>query len=316
MKKTISLLLSLILVLSLFSCSGDTAAGKTDGNTETKINITDFAGKSYTLSSPPTDICCISPVAAEILYGLGISRTVKAIDSSVASVADNYTDTKQVTVDEGLAAHLKFLGISFFIYETDISGDIISSMEKEDIKTFKVASAGGISVAYSNIRLISSLMFKSDEGEKIIDSMRGNIELVKTMASNLSKRSTFYAETGTTEDIYALGTDTLISELIEIAGGDNIYEEKTGLFKTADITTVERNPEVMISFVTGEKFNVSAMRARDGYDVTDASKMGRIFVFDSTIPVRPAPSLIDALLEIAYLMDTMPRPVKTETTAA
>ncbi len=308
MKKFISFVLSLTLLLSLASCvASPTVQNGTEQPEATKIEITDYSGKKYTLTQPPHKVCCLSPVAMEILLGLGITRAIGAVDENIAALPNCPDDAQQITLDANLPSHLKLLGVDAVMYENDLSDEMMTVFEQGGILTFKIASEGSIADAYSNIRLVSSIMFRADQGEELIEEMRDKIELVKTMAHNLPERSTFYAEIGTPDSIKALGTNTLITELIEIAGGDNIYADRLGPFTTTDAETVSKNPAVMISFVRGEKFNVSTVRARPGYDLTEASKMGRIYVFDSSIPIRPSLSLTDALFEIAYLLDTMPR---------
>ncbi len=316
MKRFITLIISLTVAFSLFSCSSHTQNNGTDNETgDLEITVTDYAGKKYTLTSSPDKICCISPVAAEIICSLGIPKALAAVDATVAAMPNIPSTSQQITVDTSLPSLLHLLGIEYVVYEDELDGEVAVAFETEGIKTFKVAGTGGIADAYSNIRLISALMFRADKGEELIDKMRDDIQLVKTMADNLTERMTFYAETGTPDKVIALGSNTLISELITIAGGDNIYADRQGEFTPSDSDTVSLNPSVMISFVKGEKFNVSVMRARDGYENTEASKMGRIFVFDGDVAIRPSVSLTDALYEIAYLLDTMSPPLQVSTEA-
>ncbi len=309
MKRFISLLLLAVTVLTVASCASAPASGKVTDDTQIKeINVTDFAGNKYTLTAPPNGICCLSVVAAEILSELGLSRSIKAASDTITATEYVPMDVQQITLDGDLATYLNLLNVDFVIYENELSDATLAVLSSGNIKSFKVASNGGINTAYSNIRVISSLMFKPDSGERIIEDMRDKISLVETLASNIPQKSTFYAEKGSPDDVYALGNDTLISELISICSGENVFSDLQGQFKVTDKQVTEKNPEVMISFVSGEKFGVSSIRARAGYDSTEAGKMGRIFVFDDTIPIRPTPSLTVALFEISYLMDIMPRP--------
>ncbi len=312
MKKLISVILVVMTVLVLVSCTSSQTSGNITDDIQSKvIDVTDFAGNKYTLTSAPSGICCVSPIAAEILDELGFSRVIKAANDTVIATSAVPMTVQQVALDELLPANLTMIGVDFFVYEDGISEDLLNAVKAQNIRLFKLASTGGVDTAYSNIRIISSLMFKPDSGEDIIDDMRDQINLVKTMAANKTKKSTFYAEQGIPEDIYAIGNGTLISELMTLCGGENVFSDKEEVFKVTNAEVVEKNPELMISFVHGEKFGVTTIRSRVGYDSTEASKMGRIFVFDHTIPIRPSPSLIDALFEISYLMDTMPRPVVT-----
>ncbi len=307
MKKIISLILSVLFVLSFSSCSLNSENGDntTEDNASRSVQITDFDNSSYTLTSPPERIYCASATAAEILYSLGTSKYVKALNAECEKVDTAPMDAEIFELDSNVVSKLTLAEIDAVFYEDDISSELLSSIKSADIKTFRIRSSGGISVAQSNIRLIASIMFKQDNGDKLLDVMRSETEHIKSMAQALLERKTVVVEGGTLENRIVYGADTLIGELVTIAGGDNVYADVSGEVVADDNDIISKNPDVFISLISDEKCTVTSIRQRNGYDLTNAYKLGQVCLFDASLPVRPAPSLTKVLYEFAYILETI-----------
>lgn len=305
MKKTICLLLILTLLFSLVSCDlGNSEGTSTDtgDNASKTVQITDFDSRHYTLTSPPTRIYCASPIAAEIIYSLGSSKYVKALNANCEKLDGAPMGAEIFEIDPQLQSRLALLEIDAMFFEDDVDEQLLNAVNNAGIKTFRIRSTGGVSVAQSNIRLISSIMFKQDSGEKLISSMREEIDHVKNMAQALLERKKVVIEGGTLSQRIVYGSDTLIGELVELAGADNAYATTS---PADDTDIIGKNPDVFISLINDEKCTVTSIRQRNGYDMTNAYKRGQVYVFDSSLALRPAPSMTEALYEFAYILGTI-----------
>jgi iron complex transport system substrate-binding protein len=109
---------------------------------------------------------------------------------------------------------------------------------------------------------------------------------------------------GSLEDVYISGTDGFYNELIESAGGVNVYNKRTMAFPTISAEGInELNPQIILEMVpnldqsrmTREQF----IRAWDFASAVDAVKGGRVYVLGEDYVVRPGPRFILLLEEMA-----------------
>lgn len=309
-KRFISFLLLLALVSSSFvSCrylSEDYYKKDERQNvSEYSISVSDYSGNSYVLEKAPEGVYISSLSAAEIIVKLGAARLIKSCSAECKEISGMPSSARVATGGFITADALKNLGIDTVIFSSNDNGIDIESFKGAGFKVFVFMDEGGVSVAESNIRLAGAVTFKSDIAEKIIEDMRAEIGVVKALADRSTIKRKVYVEGGTPKNYFAYCKGSLIGELVELAGGENIFtsDEKT---VSSDITTVlSTNPEIIISFVTDEKFTVNDIRKRKSYENISACKNGQVFLFDeSATPVRPAPSLTDALYQIAKFIGT------------
>lgn len=273
---------------------------------EYEITVSDYSGNSYVLDKAPEGIYVSSPSAAETIVELGSARLVrsctseckeiKGIPSGVSTCSPSLI-TPQMLID---------LGIDTVLFSHDNSVLNIDEYKNAGLKVFIFYEKGRIATAESNIRLAGAITFKSEAAEEIINEMRNDINVIKALSENTSLKRSVYIEGGKPDNYFAYTCNSLIGELVQIAGGENIFDAQVDMI-TANLDTIQKNnPEIIISFIEAENFTSKDIRKREGFENISASKTGQIFIYDSTYPeIRPAPSITDALYEIAKLIGTV-----------
>ena len=102
-----------------------------------------------------------------------------------------------------------------------------------------------------------------------------------------------------------IGGDTRIHELIEKAGGTNLFEETTG-YPIIDLETlVEANPQVIIAGTgMGEGAEAPFLFAKteDRLEDTEARKNNRIYEINTDFVGRPTERMIDGLELMAEMI--------------
>jgi iron complex transport system substrate-binding protein len=88
-----------------------------------------------------------------------------------------------------------------------------------------------------------------------------------------------------------------VSELIEIAGGADIFSDlrakpgaKDRIVTSEDV--IARKPEVMLASWCGKKVRVESIRARHGWDAIPAVASGRIVEIKSPLILQPGPAAL------------------------
>lgn len=301
MKKIISYILPFVVLLQLCSCANDSASTPHISETQApySIEVSDYKGNSYTLEKAPLGVYVSSPSAADIIVELGCARLVKACSAECKEISGFPSDTRLASGDFITADMLRQQGIDTVILSSHELYDR-TDLKNEGFNVFVFADSGTISTAESNIRLAGAIFYKSDRAEEIIDSMRTDIELIRTLAERKGIDRKVYIEIGTPEEYYAVGGNSIVSELVEITGAQNAFKSTVGVLRISanDIRTA--NPEIIISFVKDEELSLSDVKARDGFDDISACKNGQIYFYSKDFSsIRPSHTIIDALNEIA-----------------
>ena len=88
----------------------------------------------------------------------------------------------------------------------------------------------------------------------------------------------------------------MISQLIKIAGGKNIFDELSEAYPIVDEKSIfEKNPDIIIiSGMHAQSMkSIEQIKTRDGWENLSAIKNGRIFVLNSNYMVQPSLRITD-----------------------
>lgn len=272
---------------------------------EYSISISDFSGNSYELEKAPKGIYVSSVSAAEIIVKLGAARLIKSCSAECKELSGMPSSARVATGGFITTDALKSLDIDTIIFSSLDSEIDIETLKRDGFRVFVFMDKGGVSTAEANIRLAGSITFKSDIAETLISNMRSEISVVKALAEKATIKRKVYVEDGSPDNYFAYGNNCLIGELVTLAGGENVFTDNTETVTVNTSTLLKTNPEIIISLVDAEKFTVNDIRKRKNFENISACKNGQVFLFDETAtPIRPAPSLTDALYQIAKYIGT------------
>ncbi len=106
---------------------------------------------------------------------------------------------------------------------------------------------------------------------------------------------------------YALGSGSPMDQLLEIAGGENIFSDVEGLaFKVDHKDIIERNPDIILTplWPHAGRYEVTTVReivTRDGYENIAAVRNDRVYHYDSSLLKCPSLRQVTAAKKLAYL---------------
>ena len=89
-----------------------------------------------------------------------------------------------------------------------------------------------------------------------------------------------------------------VSELVEIAGGEDIFSElsssqaASGRIVADPSRVIERQPDVMLASWCGKKFRPERVRARAGWEALPAVRDGMLFEIKSAEILQPGPAAL------------------------
>jgi iron complex transport system substrate-binding protein len=107
---------------------------------------------------------------------------------------------------------------------------------------------------------------------------------------------------------WALGSGSPMDDIIEIAGGENLFNDVDSIAFPADNAEIAaRNPDVILSPMwigagSDEVTTIFEISSRPGYSETDAVQTDRVYHYDSSMLKRPGPRQVTAILKLAHLL--------------
>lgn len=262
------------------------------------VYFRDFDGNIITLEKAPEKIASLSEVSTDILVGLGAGRYISAVNEgslkiegapiSAAVVPDYYCDTAKLTE---LKPELVFYS------DSSLSYIAVTALKSAGLTLVRIPEKGNILTAESNIRFISSLMYKESNGERMIDEMRSEYEKMKVLAELVGMNRRVYIEN---VGMYsACGGDCVISELCGFAGAENVFAGSKGSHLTNPEELKKLDPDVIIVLSKDpESFQIDSVRKREGLEDVYAVRTKAIYAIDYTAATLPTQSIIKALRSV------------------
>jgi len=149
---------------------------------------------------------------------------------------------------------------------------------------------------------VACLVGQGAQGLTLLQKMQQGMQAIQGLAANISRRPRVYFEEWDTPHISAI---RWVSELIGIAGGDDIFPELAAqsLGKNRILADgseiIRRNPDIIIGSWCGKKFRPELVAARPGWGEVAAVKTGQMFEIKSADILQPGPAaLTDGLAQL------------------
>jgi iron complex transport system substrate-binding protein len=234
--KSFLLLLALIFVFSI-SCApaNPTPAGA----------VVDDLGRPVNIEKIPQRIVSLAPSCTEILFALGLGEKVVGV-TEYCDYPPEAASKERIggLVDPNVETILALK--PDLILASDVTPeDVIVYLKSLRLTVFVVKSTD-LDDLLHDINTIGKITGKEDEVQSLTSDMRGKIEMVTNKTKALENRPRTF-QICWHEPIYTAGNNTYVNDLIEAAGGANIFARDFEGYKSVDIEQViARDPEVII----------------------------------------------------------------------
>ena len=299
-KKKLGIWGSLLLVLALVMTAVFPATALA---TTYPITVTDHLGREVTIVELPVRIISLAPSITEILFALGLGDRVVGVTDYCDYPPEALEKEKIGGWWDPDAEKIVALQPDLLISAYGYQHDAITALEGLGLKIFDT-KATDLDTLLDDINTIGYITDKEEEAEALIAEMQNRIDAVTSKTAGLSleeKPGVFHICWGPTGGIVTSGSGTFIHDLIENAGGVNIFADFEG-WPTVDLEAIiARNPEVIIVTAMGgtagdtwEWVNTEPRLA----DVS-ARKNGRVYYVESNWVERPGPRIVLGLEQMA-----------------
>jgi len=143
--------------------------------------------------------------------------------------------------------------------------------------------------------VLASLVGAAEKGAALVGRLETGLREVSVAAKGFARRPRVYFEEWDQPMISGI---RWVSELIEIAGGDDIFSELSGSqsaqgrIVSDSALVIERQPDVMLASWCGKKFRAEQVRARAGWEAVPAVRDGQLFEIKSAEILQPGPAAL------------------------
>jgi iron complex transport system substrate-binding protein len=156
------------------------------------------------------------------------------------------------------------------------------------------------------IRMLGAMVGAADRANRLADELDAGVADARRRARRPAHRPRVYFEEWDEPIISGIGW---VSELIEAAGGTDIFADRAGgKAATERIVTTEeitgRRPGIIIGSWCGKKFRPEKAAARPGFAQIPAVRSGALYEIKSPIILQPGPAaLTDGLQALQEVIE-------------
>ena len=251
----------------------------------------------------PNRIVCLTEETTEMLYMLGEEDRIVGI--SGFTVRPKKARKEKPKVSTFLDAKIEEI--------VDLRPDLVIGFSDIQANIAQLLIAQGITVWVNNHRTIKEtlsmmmqlgvLVDKRSEALSIVQKIQTRMIAIQTTSKTWKERPKVYFEEWYDPLITGI---CWVAELIEIAGGKNIFPKK-GLSSLAKGRIVEnaqevvrKNPDIILASWCGKQFKKEKLVSRKGWSKIAAVETEQIFEIDSSIILQPGPAALTDGLEILH----------------
>ena len=254
---------------------------------------------------PPQRIVCLTEETVELLYLLG--EEDKIVGVTGYAVRPKIVRKQKPRISSFKSANIQKiieLKPDIILAFSDIQSEIVANLVKkgQSVLCFNQRDIEGI---FNMIQTICNLLDIKQKGINLISKLKKNIYQIKNKYSNYNKLKVYFEEWN---DPLITGLKW-VSELINIAGGEDIFYKKSlnELAKDRIISeeeVINENPDIIIGSWCGKKVKFDQIRNRKGWDKINAIKYNKIYEIKSPLILQPGPAaLTDGLDEIVKILN-------------
>ncbi len=247
----------------------------------------------------PRRVVCLTSETAEIAHLVGAGDRVVGVPGTARRPDEARQKAKvggftSFKLDKILALEPDLV-LAFSDLQRDVVRDLIGA---------------GVSVLCTNQRsfdevleailVIGGALGREGDGRALIADMRDEVKQIREYSSLWPDRPRVYFEEWADPMIAGI---RWVSELIEIAGGHDIFTELRERRSAKDRVVaadevVRRDPEIILASWCGKPVDVASFGARPGWSDVTAVRRGQVFELDGADILSPGPSLMHGLRRI------------------
>ena len=243
----------------------------------------------------PQRIVCLTEETTEWLYLLGESERIVGISGYTVRPRRAREDKPKVShFLDGRIERIVALEPDLVVGFSDMQAALADKLIRAGLNVL-VTNQRSVGQIFSTLRLVASMVGADDRAERWIAACRARHAEIAAAAARWPRRPRVYFEEWDDPMISAI---RWVSELIGVAGGDDVFPELAAMPMGRDrvivdaLEPVRRAPEVIVGSWCGKKFRAESVAARPGWAAVPAVRGGELHEIKSADILQPGPAAL------------------------
>lgn len=259
--------------------------------------LSDDFGDPVQIGVPPQRIVSLNPATTEILFALGAgSRMVGRSDFDLwpdsARLVPALGQGIQPNVEAVLGTHPDLV----VLYASQDDRPAAARLRAAGVNTLSLKN-DHISDFRRTVEILGAILGDSLRARTVTDSVYRTLDRVRAATANLPRPTVFWHIWDA--PLITIGAGSFMNELVEIAGGTNVYADIEAPSKTISLEDVaRRNPE----FVLAGPIGADKIAGDPRWRIVRAVRDRKVLVVDTVVVARPSVRLGEAALSLANLL--------------
>lgn len=275
-------------------------------STQAQANITvqDDAGRSITLERPAKRIISLAPHATELLFAAGAEQALVAV-----SDYSNFPEAAKKLPSVGSAFALDIERVLSFkpdliiVWGTGGAKILARQLRDQHLNVFESEPKDFESIA-SSIERFAKLADTSAVAAPVAANFRARWQTLRKtyqLPAGQAPLKVFYQIWQ--QPLMTLNGDHLISHLLQLCGGENIFSALKEINPTVSVEAVlAANPDVIMSTGDDQQSRAKLFDKWRPFQQIRAVKQGNLFAVNDDWMSRPGPRILDATEAVCKFM--------------
>jgi len=245
--------------------------------------------------SHPSRIVCLTEETTEALYLLGEQDRIVGISGFTVRPPRARREKPRVSAfTSAKIDRIVALGPDLVLGFSDLQADIAAELVRRGIEVH-VFNQRSVADILRMLRTLGGMIGCEARTADLVGELERGLDQVRAMAARLPRRPRVYFEEWDEPQISAI---RWVSELIGVAGGDDVFPELSAQSLGRDriigdpLEVVRRDPEIIFGSWCGKKFNPRSVAARPGWSDVAAVRDGELHEVKSSIILQPGPAAL------------------------
>ncbi|MHB1207425.1 MAG: cobalamin-binding protein [Rhodospirillaceae bacterium] len=243
---------------------------------------------------PPKRIVCLTEETVETLYLLGEQDRIVGVSGYV--VRPPQARREKPRVSAFISADIpKILALEpdLVLTFSDLQADIVADLVRAGVNVHAF-NHRTVAEILGMIRMLGGMIGAGEAAEKLAADLEAGVAAARAQSALLPRHPKVFFEEWNDPLISGIAW---VSELVEIAGGVDIFPERAGgksakerIVSIDDV--IARAPDLIIGSWCGKKFQPAVVKARPGFDQVPAVRNQNLFEIKSPIILQPGPAAL------------------------
>ena len=244
-------------------------------------------------SFPPSRIVCLTEETVETLYLLGEQDRIAGV--SGYCVRPPQVRREKPRISAFITADVpKILALEpdLVLAFSDLQADIAAELARAGVAVhlFNQRDIAGI---MAMIRTVGALVGAVDRADALAQSFEERLESLAASVGGRARPRVYFEEW----DEPLISGIGWVSELIEIAGGADVFVENRAKQAAKDRivppqAVIDARPDIILASWCGKKVRPERIAGRQGWDAIPAVRDGRIYEIKSPLILQPGPAAL------------------------